>query len=475
MTDLHNPPTQAALARPEDPRVPPIGSVSQAERMCRVNWVTAERRGVQGEALLLPDYVSRQGRFVRVIDLRDSQSMIGPLGYVPDSDWFPQEDWDALLAQAQPKEPLVLVSLAHDKAAAALALRLEAAGCEFAAILSGGIEAWRTTGLSVSRDPEIFSRRATLRALPASSFTGVTAPVLDEDAIRAHVGDPRNVRRVRLGALLNHGRMSCVDGRDGTAIIGVPGGDAGEFILALGAYEDRSGSTLSTADIHGLLQARLDAFGSFYIHSDVNASNSLIKSLRADPRFDAALESVFHTLEWRRFMNSPPPSVRAALLEHMLIPENIGCGHLRLSLLHAEDYGVRRALAEDVLRSLFLTRWAGACEPDYVVLPGGHAEQAVLSVTIEAPLDSFSWVPLISPSTARHQVFVMHPQVIAHQRHALSAWLASAAPTPLPTASLCAATASLGSQQASHTLHHLAHGLPSFSIHFGPNNSLHVS
>jgi hypothetical protein len=45
------------------------------------------------------------------------------------------------------------------------------------------------------------------------------------------------VRWVKMAALLLHGKSSCVDGRDDHGVIGTPGGDAGEFLLALTSIE----------------------------------------------------------------------------------------------------------------------------------------------------------------------------------------------------------------------------------------------
>ena len=80
-----------AKALVNEARIPAMGTVPQAERMFRINWVAAELRSPSGIPLHSPDYVSRLGRSARIVDVRTPEELVGPLGYIPGSDWIPAD------------------------------------------------------------------------------------------------------------------------------------------------------------------------------------------------------------------------------------------------------------------------------------------------------------------------------------------------------------------------------------------------
>ncbi|CAN5120728.1 hypothetical protein BH09MYX1_BH09MYX1_66690 [soil metagenome] len=444
-----------------------MGSVSQAERMFRTNWVASELRSPSGISLHSPDYASRLGRSTRIVDLRTEEELLGPLGYIPGSDWIPNDEAVAKLSTLGKDEPMMLVSRGAERAGD-VAKTLEDMGFRFVSALMGGIIAWRQVGFSTVRDEAILQRRGQLREINAR--WEASKRVLAREDVARHVGDPLSVRWIKLAALLVSGRLSCVDGRDDSGIVGTPGGDAGEFLLALAALERTSGVRVDDKTLRTLLLRRLYAFGNFYLHSDINASNALIGKLRADARFDEPLSRVSEALEWRHFMNAPPLAIRSALLEHMVEPDHIGCGHLRLSIQRAADYGVRRELVEGFLRTFFALRWEGVDENEVTILPGGHAEGAVVNVMLEDEPEAFSRIPLVSPMAQGSQMFINHPQVSRYLRKQLVRFLAvqrdivklgsGAEPE------LTRAVEEIGATQLGVTLSALAGGLPAFEATF---------
>jgi rhodanese-related sulfurtransferase len=461
--------------RLHDARIPDTDTVHPAERMFRLNWVAAEFRSPSGIPLMTADYVSRLGRAVRLVDLRSPEELAGPLGYIPGSDWVQCEQALQVLAELPDDDPVVLISRGGERAGA-LALALEQMGKRFVAGLFGGVLAWRQVGLLTVRDPEIFSRQGTLRAARTSWET--SKGKLAKADIEAHVGDARSLRWMKVAALLVSGRLSCVDGRDDSGVMGTPGGDAGEFLLALAALERVTGRAVDDSTMHTLLLRRLDAFGRFYFHTDVNASNTLIAALRADHRFNAALAKVWLPLEWRRFMQSPPVAVRSALLEHMMEPSHLGCGHLRLALQHPERYGIRPKLIEAFLRSFLSLRWQGHEDNEIAVLPGGHAEGAVVNIVVEHGIEAFSKIPLVSPMSEGSQMFINHPQVSSFLRDQIARFLAQQGDQVTlgagGTAELNAVLEELGGVQLGHTLSSLAAGLPIYEVRFD-DTAAHVA
>ncbi len=450
----------------DDPLIPPIGSVPQAERLFRINWVAQLVRSPSGIGLLPAEFVARQGRTVRLIDVREPDELTGPLGHIPGSDWIPRALAPGLARRLTRDEPVVLISRGGERAGE-LAKQLERDGLRFVAALEGGMVSWKGLGFGTTRDPEILERRDQLRAPPAVAPSDAALTV---ERIERHVGDPGATRFLKLAALLLHGRMSCVDGRDDSSVVGTLGGDAGEFLLLLGAIERESGKQFTPAEVRALFARRLDALGRFYIHTDIHAANELIKSLRGDRRLDAVLANVFEAIEWRRFYAAPPPEVHEILLEHMLDPMHLGCGHVRLMWQNGERYGVRRGLTESFLRAFLLARWHGAIEAEFVPLGGGHAERGVLRVMVEQELQPFTPIPLVSPSCEGTQMFVTHPQVVGFLRRQLVAFaLQQRALVPrLDPERLLQTLEEMAAVQTSATLGVLAKGLPIFDVTYSP-------
>ena len=450
----------------DDPLIPPIGAVSQGERLFRVNWVASLVRSPSGIGLLPAEFVARQGRNVRLVDVRAPDELVGPLGHIPGSDWIPRGRAPSLATRVERDTPVILISRGGERAGE-LAKLLEREGLRFVAALEGGMVAWKNLGFGTSRDREILERADHLRGAAVASAPDAALTI---ERIERHVGDPAAVRFIKLAALLLHGRMSCVDGRDDSSVVGTLGGDAGEFLLLLGAIERESGKAFSPQEVRALLARRLDALGRFYMHTDVHTANLLIKSLRSDRRLDAALANVFETLEWRAFISNPPLELREILLEHMVQPAHLGCGHVRLLWSDSERYGVRRELTSAFVRAFLQARWDGAIEAEFVPLAGGHAERGVLRVFVEQELQPFSPIPLISPSCEGTQMFVTHPQVVGFLRRQLVAFaLQQRALVPrLDPERLLATLDAMAGTQATATLGVLAKGLPIFDVTWSP-------
>jgi rhodanese-related sulfurtransferase len=461
-------------ARLSDPRIPPIGAVSQAERSFIVNWVSTE--WYEGSApYVSPDFVARQGRNVRLVDIRAEREMPGVLGYVPGSDWLPLSDIDTWQSKLDPKTPVIVISRSGHRGGA-VAERLKAAGFPLVAAMQGGLWHWRDVGLETSFDPSIRERRGALRELGAT--WEARKAVLTREQVEAHLGDPYSTRWMKLAALLVNGRLSCVDGRDATGVLGTPGGDAGEFALLLAATEHVTARTIDPDKVVELLARRVAVFGHFYVHTDIHASNQLIQAMRADARLDAALAQVYEPLEWRRFFMGPPPEVRERVLEHALLPAHLGCGHLRHMANDPAAYGVRPGLVHDVLRGVYTQRWRGDIDVEMSVLPGGHAEGGVLLVMLEAGVAPFSRIPLVSPQAEGSQLFVAHPQVAGYLREQQAHFLGMQRDLldlgHGQVRDIERTMAELGAQQTACTLGRLAKGLPVFEARFDERRRFRV-
>ncbi|MBK8253962.1 MAG: rhodanese-like domain-containing protein [Polyangiaceae bacterium] len=458
----HAPPDPASL-------IPPIGTIPQADRMFRVNWVSNLTRGSDGAPQHSPHFVAKQGRRVRLIDIREDEELLGPLGYIPGCDWVPESRVMSLPMRVDEDEPVIVLS-SEGVRAEKVAFELEQKGLRFVAAMTGGIMAWRDLGYSTSRDASVKERRDVLHRTVVHPLA--EGQELSRSHVEEHVGEASSVRWVKMAALLLHGRLSCVDGRDDSSVLGTPGGDAGELVLALSALEKLSGKKFTQPQVEALLQRRLDMLGRFYYHTDVHAANHAIKDIRGDHRFDDAISGISEALEWRAFWRNPPERVKTPLLQLALSPNNIGCGHLKRALTLSDTYQTRSELVGAVLQSYHHARWAGSADTELVVLGGEHHEGAVLIVRVEGEVHPFTRIPLVSPSAFGKQMFIYHPQVASYLRRQLAEMIAlqkDLVPV-VSAADLHTEMEKIAQVQLNSTLGALAKGLPIFEITFDSSN-----
>lgn len=442
------------------------GTVPDPERMFRKNWLAHVTPSPSGVPLLRPDFVAKQGRKVRIIDVRDEHELVGVLGYINGSDWIPKSEAMTIQERVAKDDPIVFVSAGEERSGA-VALALEKAGHRFVGCMMGGIVAWRDDGYTTTRDPSILSRRNVVRSiedLPDDNPAEVTAAEIER-----HVGDPLSVRWIKLPALLVRGLVSCVDGRDDSGVIGSPGGDAGELLVGLRALENLMRRDLTEGEVDTLMARRNDVFGRFYMHTDSQASEAALRVMRGDPRFSDAVTNLSDAVDLRGFWDSPPEDLRAALLDIALDPAHIGCGHLRLELTKPQEYGTREPLVRSVLRSFHRSRWQGHPDMELVPLSGGHTERAVVNVRIAGPLLPFSRIPLVSPAVGAAQVFVHHPRITSYLRRQLAQFLVLQ--TDITRSSIDAdwlheEMVRVGALQLTQTLGALAKGLPIYDVVF---------
>jgi rhodanese-related sulfurtransferase len=459
--------------------VPVVAAVDVVEhpaaRMLRLNWQSALRRDAAGAAILPTTFVAEQGQLVRILDVRDADELTGPLGHIPQVTHVPLARLGEVPSVLNADTFVVLVSARGDRAAVA-ARFLASLGMKRVAAMEGGMTAWKALGYTTLRTPSTYRRELFVlapgmgrdgRPLHVDDAHKASGP-LSRDELDEHIGDSTAVRWVKLAAFLLHGKRSCIDGRDDHGVIGAPGGDAGEMLLGLAAAERVRGRPFEAREVLHLLERHVDTFGRFYMHTDIDAMNRLIKDgLRKDDRVIPHLHGVFEPQEWRTWIHRPPPAARAALLSHLSRPEHVGCGHLRFAMTDEAAYGVRSGLAQAFLEAFHTLRWAGAPELEFVVLGGDHLEAAVVNVVVDGELHTYSRIPLVSPTVAGRQMFVNHPQVTAFLRREQAASLVEAGVVaPREARALADTLDALGVQQATSTLQRLARGLPVFEVRF---------
>ncbi len=452
----------------------PLTPLSDPDVLFRENWRQALHRGPDGTPLVPPRFVGEAGPRLWVLDLRGDAELTGAQGHIPGVHRLPQSKLAELPGILPQTTPIVLVSGDGDQSMVA-AKALEALGYEMVAAMAGGMAAWREAGFEVSRDEGILER------LPVSQrdvgADGRPLHVehqgghLSRDAIESHIGAPGRMRRVTLASLLLSTETSCVDGREDRAILGTPGGDAGELLLALAATEDAAGAPIDLGHVPTLVRAFADRFRGVYLHTDNNALNTLARSIQADPALSGLVAGFSSASDWVSFLRRPPAGARRGLLDHLVQRDHVGCGHIKLALGDPEHYHIRPDLITTFFRAFYTDYWDGAPHLSWVILGGGHAEGAVVNITVEGEVDGGTRIPMVSPNVSGVQMFVNHPQAVGFLRDQTARFITQDVPDLCPggtelSGKLPGAIAALGEVQMGNTLSALAKGLPIFEARF---------
>jgi hypothetical protein len=285
-------------------------------------------------------------------------------------------------------------------------------------------------------------------------------PIITQKELEAHFSADKNLRWVKLKDLESEVPEQCVDGRCEQGIIGTPGGNMGEFILMLEAAEKITGKILDTKTVQVVFNQYLRRFGAFYLHTDTHALEHLSNHL------DHSIVISETTL------TTPPQSLRPTLLKFLLKPESIGCGHLKLMLLHPDEYQVRSRLIISALKAYYLALWSGH-KLTYVVLDHDHHESAVVAVTVpDTVLTPQTQIPTVAPMHDNRQVFVYHPQAIEYLRRQIAQEIIIQKLIPGLSAKQHDAYLQLVSTRGAHltrlTLSYLAMGLPHYTVTLSP-------
>lgn len=258
--------------------------------------------------------------------------------------------------------------------------------------------------------------------------------------IKRHLEDENAVHWERVEELMHDTPENCVDGRSDKGVVGVPGGNAGEFLLSLASIERSTGEHIDVQRIPDIFKKYVEEFGSFYMHTDEHAAHSMEVTPDALQR---------------------PGADRALLLDKLCKAEHMGCGHLKLMAQNAEIYGVRPELIQAFVRAFYEELWSGNPQLQLEVLMGEHKEKAVLQIEIaEDTINADTEIPTVAPQHAGVQTFVYHPQVAEYMRREHAKKIAGVTGIPVDEAKYMDAIFELAPRQLAFTLEQLAKGLP---------------
>lgn len=278
---------------------------------------------------------------------------------------------------------------------------------------------------------------------------------------------------------LDHVSTHCVDGRGGCAVVGAPGGDAGEFLLALGAVELIMKHEIPEAAVKSLFSDYMKFHGHFYMHTDAHMLEALAHDLEKDAELSGLVKGLSHEQvvnELENVIRMPPTKIRAKLLDRLVAVVKLGCGHLALMRQHKDEYGVRTELVNTFLRAFYEALWNGE-QVEWEVLRGDHAEQAVVNIIAQTGEEIPAQLPLVAPSCHGEQVFVNHPQAVELMLDKSFKFVEDhfGALYPVEKQKYMQVAKEMMGRHTMVTLGFLAKGLPIYEAHVTPDGDCSVS
>jgi len=155
------------------------------------------------------------------------------------------------------------------------------------------------------------------------------------------VGERADPNELEWGKV-SDGHFSCLGTIVGDKVLSTPGGDAGEFLLALKVFEELTGYQLRQRHVSAYLKSFLE-----------KSSKNMFSFCTTKAAQAALMESVGGEVD---IMNPPVTMVRS-LWDQVIMPDNIGCTHFKLALERAAEYEVRPELTQMLIRAFYMIMW----------------------------------------------------------------------------------------------------------------------
>lgn len=217
--------------------------------------------------------------------------------------------------------------------------------------------------------------------------------------------------------------FSCLDDRVTKPSLFTPGGDLGEFILALASY-------LQERDPTGRLkpsQEVVDALLQKYL-SEIPSSRPMLHCTddRAIQHLEAELP--LENLD----LSAPPDHAMASLLQKLTEVENHGDSHIRLLLKKPEWFQVSEYLVPMAVKAFYHLLWQQNTDPKsplyqssklkLEVLVGQSDPMAFLEVSSGELCHSGGVAPMLTPRSPQRAVLISHLDAVSLRRQELAAF-----------------------------------------------------
>jgi len=216
----------------------------------------------------------------------------------------------------------------------------------------------------------------------------------------------------------------CLDDRVDEPSLVTPGGDLGEFILALASYLQERGQ--GRVEEPMLTQAEVDAIFAQYLQT-LPASRPLTHCTD-----DAALRHLQDELPAEDLdLRRPPEHAKElGLLQRLTEVENHGDSHIRLMLDKPEWFQLDRVLVPMVLRSFYTSLWRqyqDELSPLYTApklrlkIVSGHRDpKAFFEVTSGESCHNLGFAPMLKPQSEGRGFLLSHLDAVSLRRRELA-------------------------------------------------------
>ena len=322
--------------------------------------------------------------------------------------------------------------------------------------------------------------------------------------VRSFLGTPSSMRYVATRTQPLHDIDGRAASRPGSGVLGTPGGDAGEFVLALQVYETlRAGEPLALGDVGHLLTAYLAATKPrpFAMHTSRDAVEALASEMEVEdldlqrPRAESADLRA-------RLLGACPAGVVGPC--GLLNPDNVGDLHLRAMAKYPGRYLVSNRIVALFTQAFYSLLWADADARDYgdgdtgdgggrsaagnarssttssiaaaaarggqlllEIYPGKrfHTERAVVNIRTSEGCRAAGLSPLINVRTRAASIFVDHPSATEMRREELADFFAKQNPGHHVLASdMVQRMQRIGLRGYLNTVARIAQGLPVYDV-----------
>lgn len=266
-----------------------------------------------------------------------------------------------------------------------------------------------------------------------------------QEDVRTHIGNPLHLQWAKIPK--HH--FSTIEGRTAHPILGTPGGDLAEWLIACAMYEGLVNKELAAADVERFFRIYLKATSkmSFYYSTDRKSTELLGRIMRID-RLDLT--------------DTPANEEEKALfLENVVLAGNLGSEHFKLLIERPNRYNTRKELVKHCIAAYFKVLWDKSAQPPIwqklrlVTVEGHNQEKAFLKIKTAAECVANQVSPLIRPKGPEASAYVCHMQAVVAFRAELANFFADQDPK-IDAAKMLESMNELGNRHLSKTIENVA-------------------
>lgn len=264
------------------------------------------------------------------------------------------------------------------------------------------------------------------------------------------IGEPRHLK----WANVNSAGLGCWDADLPFGTIGTPGGDFAELMLAMNAYEQLAGNSLTDDNITKTIESYLSKFPSLTMCNSAAGVKNLIGTNWDGPNNMQEIPEGFNVTEG---VKRSADSVR------------VGDKFLSALMNDYKAYGIRLGLIKGAVRGFFQTMW-GKSMVKYnlkiVSVPHGNDANAVLKIRVPQLCAERGVTPLILPTREQSgtHAYVMNMDAIRHHRERVAAFFTAGESPEVTSEDLLAKMTAISALQVKTFLKAELSKLPVFNV-----------